>query len=155
MCSYILIQKKGTKMGKKGKSQNWKGPKKCQSVLQNAHKWAKTASSTLPWHCLRLVFMSSKTKQPFCHVKANCSCKKKRKTLPGISSTDTLVANQFFMTSCLRCPQDQTAAEKYYGGQNISTNSDFLQAPEERKQHWQTCSSVLYIQGATALILNE
>lgn len=103
-------------------------------------------------------FLSSKTKQSFCHVKDNRRCKKKTKTLPGISSSDTLVANQFFVTSCLMCPQDQTAAIKYYWGQNISTNSYFLQATEERKQHWQQYSLVLQcstFKVQLPLILNE
>lgn len=93
----------------------------------------------------------------FC-VKDNCSCRKKTKTLPGISSSDTLVTNQFFVTSCLTCLQDQTAAVKYYWGQNTSTNSYFLQAAEERKHHWQQCTLMLHCSTSevqSPLIRNE
>lgn len=104
-------------------------------------------------------FLPRKTAQPFKCVKDSGSCvKKTTKTFPRISTNDNLVPNQFFVASCLTCPQDQTTAVPYYSGQNTSTNSYFLQPTDGRKHHWQQFSLVLRcstFREQLPLILNE
>lgn len=92
--------------------------------LPNSHKWSQIPTSPITLH-----FLPTNTVQPFKHVKDNCS--RLKKCFQGFPPTITRYENQFFAASCLTCPQDQTTAVLYYWGQNISTNSYFLQPTEK------------------------
>lgn len=133
-------------------------PKKCQPGYQKGHKGAKMAASTKPLHCLRLSFCQAKPSSHSAVPRTTAAATRTQKHCQGFPAWILLVANQFFVTSCWRCPQDQTAAVRYYWGQNISTNSYFLRATDGRKQHWQQCSLVLQcstFKVQLPLILNE